>query len=63
MLNGIPRRMDKMGRITIPMHFRRKYDIFIGDLLYVYENDRNELVISVKKSEDSDNGTRESVWE
>ena len=42
---GVIRRMDNLGRVVIPIHFRKKAGIYENDDVEITLNDRNQIVI------------------
>ena len=51
------RRVDHLGRVTIPKNIREAFDIQEDDPLEVYTNDKNEIIfrkLAVKRNGDSE---------
>lgn len=42
---GIPRIIDKGGRVTIPTEYRKMLNVNIGDYVEIIMNDEGDIVI------------------
>ena len=43
---GVIRRIDNLGRVVLPIHFRKKANIYENDDVEITYNESNQLVIS-----------------
>ncbi len=48
---GVVRRLDSLGRITLPMELRREYDLWNGAKVFIYT--KEDCIIVQKCSHDS----------
>lgn len=54
---SVIRRVDHLGRITIPKNIREAFDIQEDDPFEVYTNDKNEIIfkkLAIKRSDNSE---------
>ena len=43
---GLIRRIDNLGRVVLPIHFRKKANIFENDDVEITINENNQIIIS-----------------
>ena len=43
---GLIRRIDNLGRVVLPIHFRKKANIFENDDVEITINESNQIIIS-----------------
>lgn len=43
---GVTKKIDSLGRVTIPIEFRREYDLMIDDLVEIIPTDEGLLIKS-----------------
>lgn len=59
---GIVRRLDELGRITIPIELRRSLEVEDRGALEIYTDD-NKIVLKKYEPADIFNGSKEDLYE
>lgn len=52
---GIRKKVDNLGRITIPISFRRSYNLEEGEEVSIIDTDEGVLIFNPNKKKEKDN--------